>query len=140
MKAQKAPLRKLPVKFAQSLLKKLDEAMTASDYHEVDELLTKYPDLIHNLTPKCEVPLVMAIKHWKPQLVSICIKHGADPDEEHLCSKDKSKPKRPKLIATQELVKRIRTDLIAWDTNNEIYCQIIQAMEIVAPCKKSGKS
>lgn len=91
----------------QQLLVELDAGMKSKDYDLVDNLLKLHPTLINGISPRCEVPLVMAIKHWDWRLVEICINHGANPEERHLCSKD-AKPKIPKLIAFEEFDKRIK--------------------------------
>jgi hypothetical protein len=122
-----------------ALLAELDDAMLEKKYGQVDELLTSNPTLIHGLTAKCEVPLVMAIKYWDIHLVEICMRHGADPYEKHLCSKDNLKPKIPIVIAVEELKQRTNCFKTAYEKHNKIYVAILQTMVCTAPFKTSGK-
>lgn len=122
------------------LISQLGDAMDEKDYDEVELILGKYPTLIRDLTPKCEVPLVMAILRWNPRLVNICVKHGANPEEPHVCSKDK-KPKIPLLIANEEFKRRTNNhkDLDkCWMKNFNIYSAIMTEMYAVTPPKQSG--
>ena len=140
MKPGKALLKKVSPRVTQGLLKKLEIAMKIGDYEGVDDLLSKNPCLIYNLTAKCEVPLVMAIRCFDPHLVSICVEHGANPNEEHSCSKDDGKPKRPMLIAAEELIKRTKkVNSKSWQSIYEIYSHILSEMGSVAPLKSSGR-
>ncbi len=122
---------------ADELLQELAILMHDKKYDSVSDLLETFPELINNLTPRCEVPLVMAIKCWDPKLVGICMKHGANPTEKHHCSKDK-KDKIPILITFEQFCKRIHKlkTRQAWDRHFRIYSQMILEMTEVAPFSK----
>lgn len=120
---------KKAVKSTDELLEELDRLMHAKKYSAVDAMLDAHPALIKDLTPKCEVPLVMAIKCWDNELVGICMRHGANPKEKHHCSKDR-KDKIPILIAFEEFSKRIRKlkTKQGWKKNFRIYTEILREM------------
>ncbi len=132
--------RKMTSKKVQELLAQLDEFMENKLYHEVDEMLTEYPNLIHDATPRCEVPLVMAIRHWDPKLITSCIKHGADPEERHLCSKDGNRPKIPKLILNEEFAKRTKRhhNDDVFEANYKTYTQMLVELTCISPFKKGN--
>lgn len=94
-----------PEKTEQELLTELGVHMSKKEYSKVRLMFLRYPKLINGLTPKCEVPLVMAINCWDPTLVKICMEHGADAWEYHQCSKD-MKSKSPVLILSFVLGER----------------------------------
>lgn len=129
MRAKKAHERVIS-----DLLDELDKAMHHKQYRVVDRLLTQYPELIHGLTSKCEAPLVLAIKRWDPASVQLCLRHGADPTDVHLCPKE-SRPKNPFLLASDEFnrrVKRLKTKE-AYHRHFEIYLEILRLMNCISP-------
>lgn len=132
--------KKARIKNPLELLDELDLLMKSKEYREVDRLLTRNPDLINGLTARCEVPLVMAIKEWDPRLVELCMKHGANPEEQHLCSKDRNRPKIPKLIVGEEFLKRIKNKSDAvFKKNNAIYTAILRALVCDSPFPEGAK-
>ena len=57
-------------------------------FSKVDEFLEQNPVLLVEFYKDIEPPLLYAARRLSPELVSICLKHGADPKHEFPCPKD----------------------------------------------------
>jgi hypothetical protein len=124
------------------LVADLKEAMESQDYSEVDNLLSTHSKLVHYRNDRCEEPLIIAIRLWDPKLVNICVKHGANPENVHQCSKDK-RPKNAFLVATEDMLipklKGLASSEKQYSVVFDTYKAILAELSCCAPPKKGGE-